>query len=177
MLRGIIPACTGSTDAEAGQDSPERDHPRMYGEHDKLLDRAECFAGSSPHVRGAPLEARIPFAPRGIIPACTGSTSFPPLPNPLRRDHPRMYGEHAGDARIPIRGQGSSPHVRGAPIPSLTAGYTSGIIPACTGSTRSRCPSGSGSRDHPRMCGEHSMKRAMSSPIWGSSPHVRGAPG
>ena len=35
---GIIPACAGSTSAIAYYSCPERDHPRMCGEHSVLDD-------------------------------------------------------------------------------------------------------------------------------------------
>ena len=36
-VRGIIPACTGSTLPNTSQRAQGRDHPRMYGEHDSSL--------------------------------------------------------------------------------------------------------------------------------------------
>ena len=53
-LRGIIPACAGSTPTPSAGRTSRRDHPRMCGEHAlvKLKDTGD--RGSSPHVRGAP---------------------------------------------------------------------------------------------------------------------------
>ena len=51
---GIIPACAGSTHARLLQNSTERDHPRMCGEHGTHGVGRHVQAGSSPHVRGAP---------------------------------------------------------------------------------------------------------------------------
>ena len=66
-----------------------------------------------------------------------------------------MYGEHQLTTTDKAKGQGSSPHVRGAHADALDANASLGIIPACTGSTgrfnRGVNPSG----DHPRMYGEH----------------------
>ena len=50
---GIIPACAGSTKAGAWRIDCRRDHPRMCGEHNRLLPRGRTAKGSSPHVRGA----------------------------------------------------------------------------------------------------------------------------
>ena len=51
-----------------------------------------------------------------------------------------------------------------------------GIIPAYAGNTcvvsTLACPS----RDHPRICGEHFWLMALSVPLPGSSPHMRGTP-
>ena len=53
-LRGIIPACAGSTThSELGR-SKNGDHPRMCGEHDTTITNDGAATGSSPHVRGAP---------------------------------------------------------------------------------------------------------------------------
>ena len=51
-VAGIIPACAGNT--LSGQKLPavDRDHPRMCGEHFKLLKDGRVHEGSSPHVRG-----------------------------------------------------------------------------------------------------------------------------
>src|SRR5690606_3552908 len=71
---------------------------------------------------------------------------------------------------------GSSPRVRGAPSWRSRKEKRSGIIPACAGSTRQRCPIGSPTADHPRVCGEHAKVRLVLATQQGSSPRVRGAP-
>ena len=50
-----------------------------------------------------------------------------------------------------------------------------GIIPACAGSTGHNAGYALRSRDHPRMCGEHTCCVTAKSWAMGSSPHVRGA--
>ena len=52
-LRGIIPACAGSTDASFGYLVLFRDHPRMRGEHADVAWVITEAVGSSPHARGA----------------------------------------------------------------------------------------------------------------------------
>ena len=91
---GIIPACTGSTHTVLEQRDGDGDHPRMYGEHHIRDDFEETWKGSSPHVRGAHDVELAVVDERGIIPACTGSTSQCLRPFGRRWDHPRMYGEH-----------------------------------------------------------------------------------
>ncbi len=71
---------------------------------------------------------------------------------------------------------GSSPRVRGARLCDYTLVILVGIIPACAGSTTLRLHPRDTRRDHPRVCGEHSAWASRSSPAWGSSPRVRGAP-
>ena len=112
---GIIPACAGSTWCRASSLQNNRDHPRMCGEHDMVFLSVREVEGSSPHVRGA-LSERMMALPRcGIIPACAGSTVRTARDHPAERDHPRMCGEHNFGDVFQYRGEGSSPHVRGAP--------------------------------------------------------------
>ena len=111
--------------------------------------------GSSPHVRGAPLDASDDLVCSGIIPACAGSTSVATRNQDCPRDHPRMCGEHQTGAVAITR--------------------RSGIIPACAGSTTCTGHLVGGLRDHPRMCGEHKFGGALFPSQTGSSPHVRGA--
>ena len=114
-LDGIIPACAGSTCARLSARLEHGDHPRMCGEHFNCEEVALMRVGSSPHVRGAHLDRRLPRRESGIIPACAGSTWPASPPWHSSWDHPRMCGEHfifGGD--LPLT-EGSSPHVRGAP--------------------------------------------------------------
>ena len=132
---GIIPACAGSTAGSVGPCCVVRDHPRMCGEHtpDDLDGRP--VVGSSPHVRGAPVELSDVLGGGGIIPACAGST---PRRIPMIAwlgDHPRMCGEHKVTPAVTPLYSGSSPHVRGAPVRVTESDQVSGIIPACAGST------------------------------------------
>ena len=53
-LRGIIPACAGSTLLVRRHRGQAWDHPRMCGEHAVKLVTVSMYSGSSPHVRGAP---------------------------------------------------------------------------------------------------------------------------
>ena len=173
--RGIIPACAGSTSTAAPCLRSARDHPRMCGEHPLLAQMAVPRAGSSPHVRGARSCCFGVTTGVGIIPACAGSTPSKALIKPRPRDHPRMCGEHVEADGVGADGEGSSPHVRGAPNIRPLAGKGDGIIPACAGSTACQVALERRRWDHPRMCGEHHALRQ--SIIWqpGSSPHVRGA--
>ena len=155
LPHGIIPACAGSTCRVGFQPLPIGDHPRMCGEHRSDIDGMTEAAGSSPHVRGAPLSRLEAPRTAGIIPACAGSTGWQCRP---------------GDGA-----PGSSPHVRGAQTPRCFESREPGIIPACAGSTaRAKSPV-QPRRDHPRMCGEHRPRFFAWAVTVGSSPHVRGA--
>ena len=152
---GIIPACAGSTLVRCFSVTMSRDHPRMCGEHRTSSWSMKRLMGSSPHVRGAPHIVIVHETPDGIIPACAGSTLLRAFFWSLRRDHPRMCGEHMNVWFLKTDRPGSSPHVRGAPRGMRLQERPAGIIPACAGSTPWPAQTRSSRRDHPRMCGEH----------------------
>ena len=154
---------------------PDGDHPRMCGEHDRHAAERVDEPGSSPHVRGARRRSTRDDSKEGIIPACAGSTWYPPAESANPRDHPRMCGEHS-PVNVAVSGTGgSSPHVRGAQMKLNFDSESGGIIPACAGSTGTSLSIGGTSRDHPRMCGEHATVDVPPTDGTGSSPHVRGA--
>ncbi len=147
----------------------------MCGEHFIISARGLGKTGSSPHVRGALSQLQCPCRWLGIIPACAGSTRTLRGFRTGRWDHPRMCGEHVVLPPFFWTVSGSSPHVRGALVQDFLQGLSTGIIPACAGSTvswRIRRPP---CRDHPRMCGEHNRGSSFGQSHKGSSPHVRGA--
>ena len=91
---GIIPACAGNTGTDAHYRVEAGDHPRMRGEHVRIIGRLIFRQGSSPHARGTPgLSYPLSYGV-GIIPACAGNTSRRTRPRRRARDHPRMRGEH-----------------------------------------------------------------------------------
>ena len=111
--------------------------------------------GSSPHTRGALPGGRARGGRPGIIPAYAGSThAWRALPR-VRRDHPRIRGEHVGALSSGSGGAGSSPHTRGAHQRAPVCERHQGIIPAYAGST--------------------DLATAIAKTQWGSSPHTRGA--
>ena len=134
----------------------------------------ECW-GSSPHARGAQSASHGVAHEQGIIPACAGSTISKRREHEVRRDHPRMRGEHYSFQVTVGRIVGSSPHARGAPREDPDGGHVRGIIPACAGSTPTTWPAGGSRWDHPRMRGEHRKGRLEGRAGGGSSPHARGA--
>ena len=149
----------------------------MRGEHYYGDMTGLATKGSSPHARGALREPPDGRHPAGIIPACAGSTIAARRARHDVRDHPRMRGEHVM-SRIPWRrAQGSSPHARGARDCSRHLAQSTGIIPACAGSTMTARACRASERDHPRMRGEHDEYKKAFTPAKGSSPHARGAQG
>ena len=153
----------------------DRDHPRIRGEHRAARVAPGYPCGSSPHPRGALSEAPTTVVEQRIIPASAGSTQLPCDGIKGMRDHPRIRGEHHRRGGVGHQGTGSSPHPRGAPGPPWSGGRPSGIIPASAGSTTvCRCRR-TGTKDHPRIRGEHHFLSFPFILCGGSSPHPRGA--
>ena len=175
LQHGIIPAYAGSTTACRTRCPARRDHPRVCGEHQSPSSIPRVRSGSSPRMRGARGAAGRYLHVHGIIPAYAGSTTRPSNPSSWRRDHPRVCGEHHFAVMITAFFPGSSPRMRGALISASPALPCIGIIPAYAGSTVRHGRFGSRSRDHPRVCGEHSFAIANGSQAQGSSPRMRGA--
>ena len=114
QVRGIIPACAGSTCTLEKVTWMAWDHPRMCGEHGLVNKTYFGNMGSSPHVRGARTVPPCSRGVLGIIPACAGSTFRCSFCLSFLWDHPRMCGEHNGYNGFLDLDLGSSPHVRGA---------------------------------------------------------------
>ena len=191
---GIIPACAGNTRRRTCRRTRRRDHPRVCGEHLTRTFQLMLTVGSSPRVRGTPSKAvsslsttgsspRVRGTPsgslrllpcRGIIPACAGNTRTCLRTRCIRRDHPRVCGEHLLPMRLFAPISGSSPRVRGTRCADIWCVSDVGIIPACAGNTRTHALRRRRPRDHPRVCGEHLMPSSAAMAWQGSSPRVRG---
>ena len=91
--------------------------------------------GSSPRMRGARNAESKGGIGSGIIPADAGSTRPSAGRASHGRDHPRGCGEHEQLADRVMRGEGSSPRMRGALYATLDDLRQIGIIPADAGST------------------------------------------
>ena len=152
------------------------DHPRIRGEHARLVLFDAVTVGSSPHTRGAPARRRDIVIPHRIIPAYAGSTAHGFQVRERRRDHPRIRGEHQLALMKPGDLVGSSPHTRGAPQLQSLVNANSRIIPAYAGSTSRSSGRSSLAGDHPRIRGEHRPVQPRPRDHAGSSPHTRGAP-
>ena len=148
----------------------------MCGDHGRGGVASGVRSGSSPHVRGPPRVVRLEGHRAGIIPACAGTTRTSSPWDCSTGDYPRMCGDHSTPFAASCAVTGSSPHVRGPPLSDGREQLRLGIIPACAGTTALCRQSRTGSRDHPRMCGDHRRRRATTTRWPGSSPHVRGPP-
>ena len=134
----IIPAYAGNTLLPPKPFTPDRDHPRVCGEHGTIRWARSWTAGSSPRMRGTlPLRRRALLG-HGIIPAYAGNTTGG-LGSPCGSwDHPRVCGEHPSLALSPMNDAGSSPRMRGTLNLPLINGASPRIIPAYAGNTPAR---------------------------------------
>ena len=175
LLRRIIPALAGSTEAASHAYDPQPDHPRVGGEHDKPCQLVPLPVGSSPRWRGAPvLLVRLALVLR-IIPALAGSTSFPIQIMRECTDHPRVGGEHWNGMWQAVGDFGSSPRWRGARVAFASDVPQNRIIPALAGSTPRARANVPRLADHPRVGGEHDLIDVVTGVTCGSSPRWRGA--
>ena len=70
------------------------DHPRIHGEHLAIKNVVPAFIGSPPHTRGTLSGCKVKNRSVGITPAYTGNTLGNNQAIRLRKDHPRIHGEH-----------------------------------------------------------------------------------
>ena len=130
--------------------------------------------GSSPRVRGPPVNTVWITVHTGLIPASAGTTRMDWVPKYPSTAHPRECGDHLTIYGQGILEQGSSPRVRGPPEGGLFGGGLVGLIPASAGTTQPLRPRYSSVTAHPRECGDHGRVRFLAWIGWGSSPRVRG---
>ena len=150
------------------------DHPRGCGEENTLRQAFQLQKGSSPRVRGRVAFLEVSMVSRGIIPAGAGKRIAAIAATVAGRDHPRGCGEEPLWTLWVIKGQGSSPRVRGRDSTRRHTRFRQGIIPAGAGKRSGRTTSMARRRDHPRGCGEELPALRISPPGEGSSPRVRG---
>ena len=125
-------------------------------------------------MRGTHAGLPVRTVASGIIPAYAGNTR-PAFPNrPTSWDHPRVCGEHGSGLTFGLFCTGSSPRMRGTPAAGINLPQGKGIIPAYAGNTQRYFTTVQPFRDHPRVCGEHTMREQMDYFNQGSSPRMRG---
>ena len=127
-------------------------------------------------MRGTPFELFVFELNFQITPACAGNTITPTSANCLFTDHPRLCGEHRIFQGFQVLVTGSPPPVRGTPQEPRFDPVKVRITPACAGNTCGQPMPGCITKDHPRLCGEHSVSARIRSVLAGSPPPVRGTP-
>ena len=109
-----------------------------------------------------------------IIPAHAGNSYSPPQCATRHPDHPRACGELGGGIIGRGHSTGSSPRMRGTPVPPDPPSSESRIIPAHAGNSPETRPTTTAQSDHPRACGELGDAIGTVSAGDGSSPRMRG---
>ena len=171
---GLIPARAGKTGTGSSSTARPRAHPRACGENFRRVVNAVRNRGSSPRVRGKPVNEFHQLRVSGLIPARAGKTTRGAPPPASCAAHPRACGENAAFADEIPAALGSSPRVRGKPVRMGRPEVSVRLIPARAGKTP-RCSSASrGSAAHPRACGENRRACTRLFRALGSSPRVRG---
>ena len=94
LMAGIIPAYAGNTWSWWCSASIPWDHPRVCGEHLGCLVGRVDGGGIIPAYAGNTRSRTLRLWLRGIIPAYAGNTMIRLGLVRLRRDHPRVCGEH-----------------------------------------------------------------------------------
>ena len=130
--------------------------------------------GSPPHVRGKAELQLNGLDAGGITPACAGKRWYTRCAKKLPPDHPRVCGEKGDLVSQGGNILGSPPHVRGKADERYIQKHLAGITPACAGKSSVKRSLSFWNWDHPRMCGEKSLRTAALRLCWGSPPHVRG---
>ncbi len=171
----ITPAYAGSTDSLRGQTVASEDHPRVCGEHAAGGISPVMVRGSPPRMRGAHVPRERRCIDAGITPAYAGSTCQRSARCSATGDHPRVCGEHRRKYGSGAHQCGSPPRMRGALSSFIVASFSARITPAYAGSTPKNLPYRFPTRDHPRVCGEHTMAYKSMVKIVGSPPRMRGA--
>ena len=191
----FIPACAGNSGYQSRRPMAKPVHPRVCGELRCAPRRPIDTIGSSPRVRGTPVQGMERGGQLRFIPACAGNSLCAATRASRPAVHPRVCGELRPVPMEKLNDGGSSPRVRGTPTCSTSTQAQWPVhprvcgelcaacgpwrrqqrfIPACAGNShldRRRCPH---TAVHPRVCGELWYKRLRLGACGGSSPRVRG---
>ena len=132
------------------------DHPRACGANFDLATSADATAGSSPRVRGKPVDDEPHRGHARIIPARAGQTEAYVYVCIIHPDHPRACGANVVEVLTWDGTRGSSPRVRGKHLCANASEWRRRIIPARAGQTRSNLARCRVKTDHPRACGANS---------------------
>ena len=130
--------------------------------------------GSSPRMRGKPVELGYGIRKSRIIPAHAGQTSIRSRPARTCPDHPRACGANANWIRLSCPPRGSSPRMRGKHVLPYSGTAQGRIIPAHAGQTRIASTEVTYRPDHPRACGANHASHVFGRFNHGSSPRMRG---
>ena len=149
-------------------------HPRRCGE--KSLRRRKMLAvrGSPPQVRGKERRCSMYRTLSRITPAGAGKSNVFSENRNADQNHPRGCGEKQGQLSGRGKQIGSPPRVRGKGFRCISFGITTRITPAGAGKRKTARSASRAARDHPRGCGEKTLRTSVTTNLLGSPPRVRG---
>ena len=175
-LRRFIPAPAGNAIARAIASIISAVHPRACGERTMCVPDWKSAHGSSPRLRGTRFSSPLSAFNARFIPAPAGNARwFHRLPVDTAV-HPRACGERDESARSMTGRFGSSPRLRGTPLPFIPYFICDRFIPAPAGNACGSKPAIIRRSVHPRACGERPATAAPWHWPTGSSPRLRGTP-
>ena len=125
-------------------------------------------------MRGKPYISRCSRITGRLIPAYAGKTRSWEGWEDAAGAHPRVCGENCESKYLRIKGEGSSPRMRGKRNHRLANANRAGLIPAYAGKTVQGGNTGGLMRAHPRVCGENFLTLGLPDALAGSSPRMRG---
>ncbi len=176
VIARFIPACAGNAKGDSLTRARSSVHPRVCGERSILVLGYSRRSGSSPRVRGTPVEGLSGALCARFIPACAGNARHRHWNRLSYTVHPRVCGERSHAQPQPSRAAGSSPRVRGTRAPGSGPLGAWRFIPACAGNASQTSPAPPRRAVHPRVCGERMVLTGRRLHPGGSSPRVRGTP-
>ncbi len=148
----------------------------MRGDHFKFSIALMMLNGSPPLARGPQGFGAWGKLFDRITPACAGTTAGWSSRQVTKWDHPRLRGDHHVEDKRALCQQGSPPLARGPLSYVYVEGKTHRITPACAGTTKWVSDEFDGSKDHPRLRGDHTRRHPPISDAMGSPPLARGPP-
>ena len=151
-----------------------QDHPRACGEKDQRHPSVRRRGGSPPRMRGEAFDGIKKAAEDRITPAHAGRRKSCNGRVVSIEDHPRACGEKPQPKPPPLELEGSPPRMRGEEYLVSPDVAKPRITPAHAGRSLTVSPNRSGSRDHPRACGEKPSSSAVTCIQVGSPPRMRG---
>ena len=172
----ITPAHAGKTQQRLRAGRLVEDHPRACGEN-MLKPCPFCGSkGSPPRMRGKPTRYTANICMSRITPAHAGKTDYAQPAFATEEDHPRACGENEKGKNCESSREGSPPRMRGKPDCSAASICRMRITPAHAGKTSRMSRRRSGTKDHPRACGENISTDCVQIAMTGSPPRMRGKP-
>ena len=154
FISRITPAYAGKRHAYYKGISKPKDHPRLCGEKKHRVFQKDQTAG--------------------ITPAYAGKSRSNFHHQKCNKDHPRLCGEKVILNRFTAFTIGSPPPMRGKVVHSQLRVIVFRITPAYAGKRQRKHVRHAKPWDHPRLCGEKTVKSHRACQAVGSPPPMRG---